>query len=214
MIRLDIKKDKLNDDSIHRYPIYLKTCRKLQRDGYSMTVSTDLEKFTHIDSRTIRKDLSKLGKLGIKSKGYRIDVLIKALSKVLGTDTEEEIILVGVGEIGNALLNYNNWSNITGKIVCAFDEKPKRIKNSNNVKVYSLKQLKEKKPETCKIAILCTSKNTQKIVDELIDCGIKGIVNFTLQHIEAPANIIVNDVDLLSNIQEILMKLNIKEEKK
>lgn len=208
--QINVKKEQLTDDSIHRYPLYLKTCRRLKALGYEMTESKDLERFTHIDRTTIRKDLAKLGKLGIKSKGYKIDVLVKALSEILGTSSNEQLILVGVGEIGSALLSYNSWNNTTGQIVCAFDENPRKCKAKSDVKIYSLKDLEKKKPEECRIAILCTSKNTQKIVDELIKVGIEGIVNFTLQHFDTPPEIIVNNVDLVSNIQEIVMRLDTK----
>lgn len=210
MAKLSIKADLIKDDSIKRYPVYLKTCRKLKRQGYSMTQSKELEEYTRIDARTIRKDLAKLGKLGIKSKGYDLDVLINGLSEALGMESKEKIILVGVGDLGGALLNYNAWSNVTGEIVCAFDEHPEKSKYKGKINIYKISELKKRMPEGCRIAILCTSTHTQDIVDKLIDNGIKGIVNFTLQPIDVPETVSINTVDLVSNIQELVMKLNIK----
>lgn len=216
--RLNIKYDLLNEDSIRRYPIYLKAARKLQSEGFEFTESKDLARFTGIDSVTIRKDLFKLGKLGIKSKGYKINTLVKALSEVLGTDSDEKIILVGVGEIGSALLNYNSWKHTTGSIICAFDEKPAKCKSSSGIPVYSMNDLEKKIPEDCHIAILCTSKNTQKIVNRLTSCGIEGIINYTLQHFDTPADVVVDNVDLLSHVQSTAMQVKVKniqkEEKK
>jgi redox-sensing transcriptional repressor len=210
MAKLSINADLIKEDSIKRYPVYLKICRKLKRHGYSITQSKELEEYTRIDARTIRKDLAKLGKLGIKSKGYDLDVLIDGLSEALGMESKENIILVGVGDLGGALLNYNAWTNVTGKIVCAFDEHPEKSKYKGKIKVHKISELKRKMPEGCRIAILCTSTHTQDIVNKLIDNGIEGIVNFTLQPIEVPETVSVNTVDLVSNIQELVMKLNIK----
>lgn len=210
MARLAIKAELIKDDSIKRYPVYLKTCRKLKRQGFSLTQSKELEEYTKIDARTIRKDLAKLGKLGIKSKGYDLDVLIDGLAEALGMEAKENIILVGAGDLGGALLNYNAWSNVTGEIVCTFDEHPEKSKYKGKTKIYKLSDLKRRMPENCRIAILCTSTHTQSIVDKLVENGIEGIVNFTLQPIEVPNSVSVNTVDLVSNIQELVMKLNIK----
>ena len=74
-----------------------------------------------IESTTIRRDFSFLGNLGKQGYGYNVDDLIRVFSEQLGMNFDEKIILVGAGNLGKALLNYNQWNHVVGEIVCAFD---------------------------------------------------------------------------------------------
>lgn len=196
--------------TLQRYPVYLKALRKLAEEGKDKIMSSELSEYVDIKSTTIRRDFSLIGQLGKQGYGYDVKELINIFSKQLGEEYDEKMILIGVGRLGTAILNYNNWNHVAGEIVCAFDIKPeKRNKEPKvNVPVYHIDELKKKMPKGCEIAILCIPSGAQKIVDELHDLGVKGIVNFTREHFVLPEGMIKSDVDVVSTIQELVFEVN------
>ena len=193
--------------TLQRYPIYLKALRKLQSNGITRIMSKELSEYVDIESTTIRRDFSFLGTLGKQGYGYDVDKLIAIFNEELGLSFDEKIILVGAGNLGKALMNYNRWNHVVGEIVCAFDINPDNAANLS-VPVYHVKDMAEKMPAGCRIAILCVSQNVQETVDHLINNGIVGIVDFTHEHFQVPKNVRVKPVDVVSTIQELVFETN------
>ena len=201
---------KISKSTLKRYPVYLKALRKLSDDGVDKVLSSQLSKYVDIKPTTIRRDFSLMGQLGKQGYGYDVNELIDIFSKELGEEYDEKMILIGVGRLGTAILNYNNWNHVAGEIVCAFDiQAEKRNKEPKvNVPVYNITELKDKIPKGCEIAILCIPSGAQEIVNELHELGIKGIVNFTREHFVLPEGMIKSDVDVVSTIQELVFEVN------
>lgn len=193
--------------TLQRYPIYLKALRKLKNSQISRIMSKELSEYVGIESTTIRRDFSFLGSLGKQGYGYNVDALINIFNEELGISFAEKIILVGVGNLGKALLNYNRWDYVVGEIVCAFDIDPSKV-GKCSVPVYPMSQFNEKKPEDCRIAILTISSNIQETVDKIVEYGIVGIVDFTHEHFQVPKGVLVKPVDVVSTIQEIVFETN------
>ncbi|MBR2824929.1 MAG: redox-sensing transcriptional repressor Rex [Solobacterium sp.] len=193
--------------TLQRYPIYLKALRKLKDQGVERIMSRELADFVMIKSTTIRRDFSFLGNLGKQGFGYNVDELIHIFSEQLGVNFDEKIILVGCGNLGKALLNYNHWDHIVGEIVCAFDINPDAI-HDTSVPVYHMNELPEKIPEGCRIAILCVSSNEQETVNYLIENGIRGIVSFASEHFTVPSGVYLKSIDIISSIQELVFETN------
>ena len=191
--------------TLQRYPVYLKALRKLQLEGKTKVMSRELAECVSIEPTTIRRDFSFLGNLGKQGYGYDVENLIEIFSSHLGMNFDEKIILVGAGNLGKALLNYNQWNHVVGEIVCAFDIAPK---DDAPVPVYSMEELPEKIPSGCRIAILCITKNVQETVDYLIENGICGFVSFATEHITVPENISMRQIDVVSLIQELIFETN------
>ena len=202
--------EEISKATLKRYPVYLKALRKLSQNGVKKIKSTELSDYVDIKATTIRHDFSMIGQLGKQGYGYDVDELISIFAQALGEDYDEEMILVGVGRLGKAILNYNNWNHVAGEIVCAFDLKPeeRNLDDKVNVPVYHISQLKEKFPQGCEIAILCIPSGAQEIVDELHELGVKGIVNFTREHFVLPEGMIKSDVDVVSTIEELVFEVN------
>ena len=194
--------------TLQRYPVYLKALRKLQKNGVSKIMSKELSQFVDIEPTTIRRDFSFLGSLGKQGYGYDVHKLIEIFNSEHGVDFDEKIILVGAGNLGKALLNYNKWDYVVGEITCAFDSDPAKVGSIFGIEVYSMDSLEEKMPEGCRIAILTISENVQKTVDRLIENGITGIVDFTHQHFQVPRGVVVKVVDVVSSIQELVFTTN------
>ena len=193
--------------TLQRYPVYLKALRKLKADGETKIMSRQLADYVSIESTTIRRDFSFLGSLGKQGYGYNVDDLIKIFSDELGVNFDEKIVLIGAGNLGKALLNYNKWNHVVGEIVCAFDLMPDKV-TGTSVPVYALKDIREKLPKGCRIAILCISQDVQNTVDLLVDSGIKGFVSFAVDHFSVPQGVYVKQVDVVSSIQELVFETN------
>jgi redox-sensing transcriptional repressor len=196
--------------TLQRYPVYLKALRKLKADGVDRIMSRQLAEYVGIESTTIRRDFSFLGNLGKQGYGYNVDDLIEIFSNELGVNFDEKIILIGAGNLGKALLNYNHWNHVVGEIVCAFDLKPAAVKRAS-VPVYDIRDLAEKMPKGCRIAILCINQNVQETVDLLVKNGIRGFVSFSLEHFSVPQGVYVKSVDVVSSIQELVFETNAME---
>ena len=194
--------------TLQRYPVYLKALRKLQKNGVSKIMSKELSQFLDIEPTTIRRDFSFLGNLGKQGYGYDVDRLIEIFNSQLGGDFDEKIILVGAGNLGRALLNYNKWDYVVGEIACAFDSDPAKVGTVFGVNVYSMDDLEEKIPEGCRIAILTISNDVQNTVNRLTKNGITGIVDFTHEHFLVPRGVVVKAVDVVSSIQELVFQTN------
>ena len=193
--------------TLQRYPVYLKALRKIHRSGQKRIMSRELAEYVNIKPTTIRRDFSLIGSLGKQGYGYDVDFLIETFSNQLGINFDEKIILVGAGNLGKAILNYNHWDNVVGEIVCAFDKAPEKC-GQISIPLYHMDQLSEKIPDGCRIAIICISGDIQNTVDLLVENGISGIVNFTHEHFTAPAGIHVRSVDVVSSIQELVFETN------
>lgn len=198
----------ISNATLQRYPIYLKALRKLKSEGKNKIMSNELAELVNIKSTTIRRDFSLIGSLGKQGFGYDIDKLIEIFSDELGGNYNEKIILVGCGNFGKTILNYNRWDDVVGEIVCAFDLYPDKITNVN-IPVYDIKDIKEKLPEGCRIAILTVSSDVQNTVNLLAEVGIKGILDVTHTHFVIPEGVQVKEIDIVSKIQELVFTTNV-----
>jgi len=194
--------------TLQRYPVYLKALRRLQKNGIKRIMSRELSSFVDIEPTTIRRDFSFLGNLGKQGYGYDVDRLIDIFNQQLGVDFDEKLILVGAGNLGRALLNYNKWDNVVGEVACAFDVDPEKQGSQFGVNVWSMDDLEEKMPKGCRIAILTISHDVQATVDRLVKAGITGIVDFTHQHFKVPRGVVIKSIDVVSSIQELVFITN------
>ncbi len=193
--------------TLQRYPVYLKALRKLSSKGVTKIMSKELSEYVDIESTTIRRDFSFLGSLGKQGYGYDVNKLIQIFNEELGIGFDEKIVIVGCGNLGKALMNYNRWNYVVGEIVCGFDLFPDRV-GKTPIPVYGMDELKDQLPQGCRIAILCISQNVQETVDKLVDAGIIGLVDFTHEHFQVPKNVSVRPVDVVSMIQELVFETN------
>ncbi len=194
--------------TMQRYPIYLKALRKLYNMGVERILSRELSLFVDIESTTIRRDFSFIGSLGKQGYGYDVKVLIETFDKLLGVSFEEKLILVGAGNLGRAILNYNRWNHVVGEISCAFDVDPNKLGEVSGIPIYHMSELENRIPEGCRIAIVTVSKNVQETVDRLVSLGVKGFVDFSSEHIQVPKDVVIKTVDVVSTIQELIFQTN------
>jgi redox-sensing transcriptional repressor len=209
------EKKKISRATMARFPIYLKALRAMGHIGKENFLSSELAEVTHIQDTTIRRDFGFLPQketLGKRGYGYDTNHMIEALSEMLGLGLDESIILIGVGNLGSAILKYNRWKYTVGKIVCAYDANPDKVGSVYGIDIYNIDDLETSFPDKCKIAILCISDNVQETVNRLVKLGVKGIVDFTHNHFVVPKGVEVQSVDVVVAIQELELKMKANEE--
>lgn len=190
-----------------RLPIYHRYLRFLQNAGKKRISSTELSDAVKVDSATIRRDFSYFGALGKRGYGYDVDYLLDFFSKTLNQDRLTTVGLIGVGKLGNALLNYNFRKNSNTRVGAAFDVNEEIVgKILSGVPVYSMDELEEQiEAQDIEIVILTVPQDTAlSVVDRLVKVGIKGILNFTPLRFDVPRNVRVQNVDLTNELQTLI----------
>ncbi|MFA6666839.1 MAG: redox-sensing transcriptional repressor Rex [Bacilli bacterium] len=188
----------LTKNQLHRMPDYLNLIKLLKGKGYKyincQTIADDL----NLNREQVKKDIAQVATTsGIPNKGRDINQLIMDIEKVLGYDDIHNAIIIGVGNLGKALLKYQGFQEYGLKIVGAFDKDPNVVgQRINNIRVYDVSTLKDVfKDYNAKIGIICVPKEeAQKIADVLVDSGVLAIWNFS------PVSInVTNDSVIVSN---------------
>ena len=194
-----------------RLPLYYRYLLLLNDEGKDKVSSTERAEAVQVDSASIRRDFSYFGALGKRGYGYDVKNLLSFFKKILNQDTLTNVALVGVGNLGHALLNYNFKRSNNIRISCAFDINPEITgKITQGVPVYSMDEMKQQiADQQIRIAILTVPQATaQKTADEMIEAGIKGIMNFTPIRLSAPNGVRIQNVDLATELQTLIYFLD------
>ncbi|MGO2082675.1 redox-sensing transcriptional repressor Rex [Vagococcus sp.] len=194
-----------------RLPLYYRYLKFLFDSGKQKVSSTELSEAVKVDSATIRRDFSYFGELGKRGYGYDVESLMNFFGKTLNEDILTHVALVGVGNLGHALLNYKFHQSDSIRISAAFDADPEiggRI--LEGVPVYPVTELVQQvKEQKIEVAILTVPMEAaQPIADQLIEAGIKGIMNFTPVRITTPDDVMVQNVDLTNELQTLIYFLS------
>ncbi len=195
---------KVPKSAASRLSLYLRELRRLEEEGKDKVSSIELGDLTGLTDAQVRKDLSYFGQFGTSGAGYEVPKLSKILRDLLGKDKVWQIILVGVGNIGSALLFYPGFKSQGFVIKEAFDIDPEKIgRRYGEVVVRDIKGIKAvKKDQVLKIAILAVPADTaQNVADMLVQCGVKCILNFAPAVLKVDGGITVRNIDLSSELE-------------
>ncbi|MFQ5680731.1 MAG: redox-sensing transcriptional repressor Rex [Candidatus Omnitrophota bacterium] len=196
--------DKIPQAAISRLSLYYRAL--LESRGKDYISSDELSDLTNFTAAQVRKDVTYFGQFGTPGKGYAIEGLKKAILKTLGTDKEWNVCLVGVGNLGSALLSYKGFGAQGFRIVCAFDNDLRKIgKTLEGVRVRDISELAESiKQGNIQIAIVATSQQTaQGVIDALIKAGVKGILNFAPIRPQVPPSVNLLNIDLSIELERL-----------
>lgn len=189
-----------------RLPLYYRYLEHLYASGKTKVSSIELSNAVKVDSATIRRDFSYFGTLGRKGYGYDVQRLIAFFRKTLDQDEATPVILVGVGNLGKALLHYNFGENNNTRIVKAFDNNEAIVgKEIGGVPVKHMDDLKKEINESIWAAIVAVpSTAAQEVADRITDTPIEGILNFTPSRMTVPEHIRVHHIDLSVELQSLI----------
>ena len=194
-----------------RLAIYHRYLRFLHDAGKRRISSTELSEAVKVDSATIRRDFSYFGALGKRGYGYDVEYLLEFLNHTLNKDRLTNVALVGVGKLGQALLNYNFHQSNNVRISAAFDVNPDIVGTiQTGVPVYSMDEMIEQlKVQQIQVAILTVPQDVaQDTADRIVEANVRGILNFTPIRLNAPENVRVQNVDLTNELQTLIYFLD------
>ncbi len=192
--------------TIYRLSIYLRCLARL-RDNAIRTVSSDaLARVAGVKSTQLRKDLTYFGQFGTRGLGYDVEQLSQMIAGELGAKGLQPVILVGVGNLGLALLSYRGFEKEGFEIVAAFDIDPARRRDKKITQpILGMDKLEGFiRSRQVKMAILTVgAAAAQEVANTLIQCGIGGILNFAPIVLTVPEEIMVNNVNLAIELENL-----------
>ncbi|EST89383.1 redox-sensing transcriptional repressor Rex [Vagococcus lutrae] len=194
-----------------RLPLYYRYLRVLLDSGKTKVSSTELSEAVKVDSATIRRDFSYFGELGKRGYGYDVESLLEFFGKILTEDRLTNVALIGVGNLGNALLNYGFHQGNNIRISAAFDVKEDLVgRIVEGIPVYPMSDMVEQiKQQQIEIAIMTVpSSAAQDVANQLIEAGVRGIMNFTPVRLTTPKHVQVQSVNLTHELQTLIYFLN------
>nr|WP_207927377.1 redox-sensing transcriptional repressor Rex [Streptococcus catagoni] len=192
-----------------RLSLYYRIFKRFHADQTEKASSKQIADAMGIDSATVRRDFSYFGELGRRGFGYDVTKLMNFFADLLNDHSTTNVLLVGCGNIGRALLHYRFHDRNKMQIAMAFDVDENPIvgtQTSDGIPIYAISKIREHVIKTdIETAILTVpSTQAQEVADQLIDAGIRGILSFSPVHLNVPKGIIVQYVDLTSELQTLL----------
>ena len=209
---MKLKKMEISERVVQRLTEYLSILKEVRKQ-YNEINSIELAKIMNTTSAQVRKDLSTFGEFGVRGKGYDIDNLIEIITKILGIDKINNVIIVGHGKMGEMLSSNLDVLGEGFKIVGIFDKDKNKIGKAaaNNLIVQDIqnvdefiKKMKNNSDTRIEMAILAVVKEQAQIAAEgLVKSGISAILNMTTYKLELDKNIKVVDMDISAKLQEL-----------
>ena len=194
-----------------RLPLYYRYLRMLHDTGKNKVSSTELSEAVQVDSATIRRDFSYFGELGKRGYGYDVENLMNFFAKTLNEDELTNVALIGVGNLGSALLKYKFHQSNSIRVSCAFDVNEDIVgRIVDGIPVYPMEDMMEQiRVQQIEVAILTIpARKAQEVVNKLSEAGVKGILNFTAARLVAPPEVLIQNVDLTNELQTLIYFLH------
>ncbi len=191
---------------IGRLPLYLRALTQLVAEGRHVTSSQELSEKLGFSSAQIRKDLSYFGEFGKQGTGYEIEFLEQSLKEILQVHHVWDMALVGAGDLGRALANYNGFEARGFRITAIFDSDPEKIGTTiGNWNVLPMETLCEfVREKKIALGIIAVPANAaQQVADELIKGGVRAILNYAPTTLSVPPKIKVFHIDPVAGLQSM-----------
>jgi len=210
-----LKYSKIPEATIRRLSRYSRCLEQMEEKGEKVVSSAQLANKCMVNAAQVRKDLAYFGEFGIRGVGYYVKDLLSDIKRILGLNREWRMALIGVGNLGSALLSYKDFLKQNYKIVAAFDIDPPKVigrvseKLGKPVEILHINRLREVAIERkIEIGLIAAPPSeAQSVADLLVDAEIRGILNFAPVQITVPEGYVVKDVfftNILDNLAYLL----------
>jgi len=210
-----LKYTKIPEATIRRLSRYSRCLEDMEEKRENVVSSAQLANKCIVNAAQVRKDLAYFGEFGIRGVGYYVKDLLNNIKKILGSNKEWRMALIGIGNLGSALLSYKDFLKQNYKIVASFDIDPPKVigkvseKLGKPVEVLHINRIKEvSKERKIEIGIIATPPSeAQSVANLLVDAGVRGILNFAPAQITVPEGFVVKDVfftTILDNLAYLL----------
>ena len=200
--------------AVRRLSLYLRQLEALHAAHRDTVSSRELGEVLKISDAQIRKDLAYFGQFGYPGIGYRIPELIRRVREILGTDKPSNVLLVGVGNLGQALLSYRGFDKRGFRVVAAFDKDPakvgSRLAGPNALKIQPLSEMARTiKAKSIRVGIVAVpADSAQSVADTMVEAGIRGILNFAPVGLQVTSDVAVVSVDLAVQLEQLSFRLH------
>jgi redox-sensing transcriptional repressor len=210
-----LKYKKIPEATIRRLSRYSRCLEEMEEKGEKVVSSALLAKKCVVNAAQVRKDLAYFGEFGIRGVGYYVEDLLNNIKKILGSNKEWRMAVIGVGNLGSALLSYKDFLKQNYKIVAAFDIDPPRVigrvseKLGKPAEVLHINRVREvAKERKIDIGLITTPPSeAQGVANLLVEAGVRGILNFAPAQVTVPVGFVVKDVffsTILDNLAYLL----------
>lgn len=208
------KSENVPTAAVRRLSLYLRQLEAFHAHDRRTVSSRQLGEALSLSDAQVRKDLAYFGQFGHPGIGYRVPELIHQVRRILGTDRVSNVLLVGVGNLGRALLSFRGFSNRGFEIVAAFDKDPAKIgletEGTHRVRVQPLPEMAGTARErSIRIGILTVPGSAaQAAAEAMIAAGVRGILNFAPVRLQVEECVWVSSVDLAVHLEQLSFQLN------
>lgn len=207
MVKLSSALEKIDipRKTVYRLSLYQRCLQKLLDQNVETVSSEDLAKSAGVKPTQLRKDLGHVGQFGTRGLGYSVATLSEAISGVMGLTVLQPVVMVGVGNLGSALLRYSGFRKEGFEIIAAFDADPSQVKvapDQLGLPVYDVREMgRYVADHGVRMAIIAVPESAgQAVADVLVASGVQAILNFSPAVLNVPDEVIVNHVDLAAEL--------------
>lgn len=192
--------------SIYRLSLYSRCLSRLLDNKISIVSSETLAKAAGVKPAQLRKDLAHLGHFGRRGLGYNVKDLLLKINQIMGTTRLLPVVLIGVGNLGSALLSYQGFAKEGFELLAAFDVDPTRKRTKAfSIPILNIDQMQNfVRQNQVKLAILTVPATAaQEVTNQLLECGIQAILNFSPIVLQVPSEVVVNNVNLAIELENL-----------
>lgn len=200
----------MNRKCILRLSRYKNALKRLKALGFVKVFSGNLADAAGVTSSQVRKDFSLFGITGNRRGGYKVDELITRIREILGKNETQKVVIIGVGNIGNALIRYKGFETGGIRIVAGFDIDPSRYQPHSSVPILPLEEFRTYvQSNEIRIGILAVPDVAAHHVSEImIAAGIKGILNFAPIQLRGADEVIISNINLEVELENLIYFVN------
>jgi redox-sensing transcriptional repressor len=202
-----MKVERVSELTINRLSVYLRCLDEMRAEGRLTASSQSLAERCNFNPAQIRKDLAYFGEFGVRGLGYNIDDLRRHLRSILGLNTPHRIGIIGAGNLGTALANYEGFSPDSFTVVGLFDNDPAKIgkRLPGGLCIYSISEFARVAAEQQIdiVAIAVPASAAEAVLETILLAGIKAILNFAPVRLQAPTGVKIKHVDLMVSLESL-----------
>ncbi len=195
---------------VARLPQYVRVLNMLLSDGIQVANSQMLGEKLQVTPAQIRKDLSYFGRFGKQGRGYSVPHLLDELKQILGLNSHWNVVVIGVGRLGRAILSYPGFTPDGFHLVAALDNNPGLVgQNVDGLVVRPVEELNQVVKENgISIAVVAVpGVNTQEVIDRLVECGVRAILNYAPTTPQVPPDVNIRNIDPVLSLQSMTFYL-------
>jgi redox-sensing transcriptional repressor len=206
-----LRPESIPNPAVRRLSLYLRELEAFARKGRRTISSKQLGQSLGLTDAQVRKDLAYFGQFGHPGIGYRVDDLIAQVRRILGTDRVWNVLLVGAGNLGRALLAYRGFEKKGFRMVAVFDSDPAKIgRKCGLLTTQPMSELAATiQTQGIRLGIIAVpADHAQEVADQLVAAGIRGILNFAPVSLNVPPSVGLTAVDLAVQLEQLSFIVN------